>query len=212
MRDAGNCGSQTMGQTEIEINKNSQNKQQDKPRNFENAIFFEQLFNWEFIDIIEEDEELLNCFKNKIYKDFGSFENASFGLFEHVIEDGGSTYSWKRERRYFFLQEFLALCDYKEDAKVSEFIRKELFQHSFDGPEDASEKIIFAQICEDLLKEGLVEDVEVIRKYTNGFLGSIKEYVYLEYLLRYCSKKCFDIVKSKKEIAEDADRLFVWKF
>ncbi|MBO9692139.1 restriction endonuclease [Chryseobacterium sp.] len=176
----------------------------------ENATYFEQLFNWELQEIVEQDDELLKIFKHKVINGFNGLENASFGFFEYDI-DGGTTTSWKGERRNYFLQKFSWMYNIKNDSDVYAFIIKELFKYPIDGAEDTSEKIAFAQICEELLEENLIEDKKVILNYTNGFFNDIKELVYLEYLLRHCSDYCLDIIRSNNELVETADRLFIWQ-
>ncbi len=177
----------------------------------ENAIYFEQLFNWELQEIVGKDEELQKIFKHKVISSFNNFQNASFGFFDYDIEDGGTTTSWKGERRNYFLQDFISMYNIKDDSEVSAFVIQELFRYPIDGAEDTSEKIIFAQICKELLQENLIEDKKTILNYINGFFNDIKELVYLEYLLRYCSNYCLDIVKFNKELVKTADRLFVWQ-
>lgn len=178
----------------------------------ENAIYFEQLFNWELTDRIKENDELLQIFKNKIINDFNNLENAGHGFFEFDIEDGGTSTSLKSERRNYFLNEFVYMFDIKSERNIADFVAEELFRYPFHGAEDTSEKILFAQICEDLIDLNIIEDIDAISNYTSGFFDDIKEFVYLEYLLRHCSKKCYKIIKSNKELIETADRLFVWAF
>ncbi|WP_407478342.1 nSTAND3 domain-containing NTPase [Elizabethkingia meningoseptica] len=177
----------------------------------ENAIYYEQLFNWELQEIVEKDDELLKIFKHKVINSFNNLENASFGYFDYDIEDGGTTTSWKGERRNYFLQKLIWMYDIENDSDICLFIIQELFRYPIDGTEDTSEKIAFAQICEELLQKNLIEDKKVILNYTNGFFNDIKELVYLEYLLRHCSNYWIDVINSNNELVETADRLFIWQ-
>jgi len=51
-----------------------------------NAIYFEQLFNFELTEIIKNDSSLSKSFRDKILKDFHNLTNANIGYFEYIKE------------------------------------------------------------------------------------------------------------------------------
>lgn len=177
----------------------------------ENAIYFEQLFNWELLDIVREHPSLLKIFRSKILRDFDILTNAGFGYFTYDSADEGSFECWIPGRRNYYLSELANIIEIDKDSEITELLKREIFRYPFDGTEDISEKIAFANIAEQFIVQGAISDKKAIEHYISGFVSDLKELVFLEYMTRVCSDESLSIIRKNKELVDDADRLFVWE-
>lgn len=177
----------------------------------ENAVYFEQLFHWELLEVIEENNLLLRTFRSKILKDFNKLDNATIGYSEyedHDYDEGVFT-SWIPARYNYYLAELLGVIDIDKDKQVADFLRVVIFNEKFDGTEEISEKISFSKVATALLNLGLIDSEKSIRHYTAGFCNDIKELVFLEYMTRECTKESLKIIKNNKQFVREADELFL---
>lgn len=175
-----------------------------------NAIYFEQLFNFELTEIIKNDSSLLKSFRDKILKDFHNLTNANIGYFEYDTQE--TTFNcWTKGRYYYFLNEFLNITNIDKDEDVAIFLKNEIFRYPFDGTEDISEKQSFCEIATILIERGYINGKDAIIHYTSGFINDIKELVCFEYMMRKCDKECLEIIRSNKVLAEEADNLFLYE-
>lgn len=171
-----------------------------------NAIYFEQLFNFELAEIIKNDSSLTKSFRDKILKDFHNLTNASIGFFEYdTLETSFSC--WTQRRYYYFLCEFLSIIDI--DVDVAIFLKNEIFRYPFDGTEDISEKQSFCEIATILIEQGYINGKDAIMHYTSGYINNIKELVCFEYMVRKCDKESLKIIRDNKVFAEEADNQFL---
>ena len=171
-----------------------------------NAIYFEQLFNFELIEIIKVDPILSKSFRDKVLKDFHRLTNANIGYFEYDTQE--TTFDcWTQGRYCYFLIELLEVTNIDED--VAFFLKNEIFRYSFDGTEDISEKQSFCEIATILIERGYINGKDAIIHYTSGFINDIKELVCFEYMVRKCDKESLDIIRNNKEFVKDADNLFL---
>ncbi|MTK54303.1 restriction endonuclease [Paludibacter sp.] len=173
-----------------------------------NAIYFEQLFNFELIEIIKVDPTLSKSFRDKILKDFHRLTNANIGYFEYDTQE--TTFNcWTQGRYLYFLIELLEVTNIEEDEDVAFFLKSEIFRYPFDGTEDISEKQSFCEIATILIERGHINEKDAIMHYTSGFINDVKELVCFEYMTRKCNKESLDIIRNNKEFVEDADNLFL---
>lgn len=178
----------------------------------QNAIYFEQLFNWELLDAVKENNELLDIYLNKVVNDFHKLENASIGYFEYDAPDEGSFTCWRPERYNHYLEQLANMFDFSEikhSEKVYHLLKKEIFKYPFHGAEDISEKIAFLQVAELLLDKGIIKSEDAINHYLIGYCDNIKELVFLEYMSRSCSKESLKIIRNNKRLKQEADFLFL---
>lgn len=176
-----------------------------------NAVYFEQIFHWELLEVIEENDLLLKTFRNKILKDFNKLDNAAIGYFEYedYTYDEGSFTSWNPVKYNYYLTELLGVIDIDKDKEIADFLSIVIFNGKFDGTEEISEKISFSKVATVLLNLGLIDSEDAIRHYTAGFLKDIKELVFLEYMTRECTKESLKIIKNNKQLVREADDLFL---
>lgn len=179
-----------------------------------NAIYFEQLFNWELLETIKENNFLQNLFIKKVLKDFNNLENASFGFFHYEVEQ--RIYScWIPERYNYYLDIFFeeVVLNYKIDLndrrEIADFLKREIFRYTIEDTVEISEKVAFSKIVTELLKIGLVNSEDAINHYTDGFCNDIGELVYLEYMTRYCTEESLLLIKNNKELVRQSDNLFL---
>lgn len=175
----------------------------------ENAIFYEQLFNWELLEVLREDPTLLTIFRNQVVNNFSNLTNAGFGYFDFDAPDEGSFECWRPGRRIYYLYEAMSIIDIVEDREFTELLKKELFRYEMDGTEDISEKISFLEAATTLISAGLIDGEEAVRHYTNGFYDDIKELVFLEYMTRVCDKQVLAMIRKNKKLVKEADDLFL---
>lgn len=177
----------------------------------ENAIFYEQLFKWELLEVVKEDAILSAIFRNQLVNNFSNLTNSGFGYFEFDAADEGSFMCHRLERHIYYLREAMSIIDAKKDREFAEFLKTELFRYEFDGAEDISEKISFLQAAEELIAARLIDGKEVVRHYTKGFIDDIKELVFLEYMTRVCDKQVLAMIRKNKRLVKQADDLFLFK-
>ncbi len=171
-----------------------------------NAIYFEQLFNFELIDLVKNDSSLSKSFRHKIIKDFHNLTNANIGYFEY--DTGETTFNcWKRERYYYFLNELLYIVNINKNVAI--FLRDAIFKYQFEGSEDISEKQSFCEIATHLIEKGYINGQDAILHYTTGYINNIKELVCFEYMVRKCNKKSLKILRKNKAFAKEADNIFL---
>lgn len=173
-----------------------------------NAIFYEQLFNFELLEIVKEDHTLLSIFRDQLVNNFSTLENASYGFFEFDAIDEGTFMCYRPERRIYFLREAMYIIDAKKDLAFTELLKAELFKNKFDV-EDMSEKISFLQAAENLISAGLVDGEKAVRHYIKGDIDNIKELVFLEYMTRVCDKQILNIIRKNRALVKTADSLFL---
>jgi ATPase family associated with various cellular activities (AAA). len=173
-----------------------------------NAIYFEQLFNFELTDIIKNNTSLSKSFRDKILRDFHNLTNANIGYFEYDTQE--TTFNcWTQGRYYYFLNELLYITNIDEDEDVAIFLKNEIFRYPFDGTEDISDKQSFCEIATVLIEQGYINGQDAIMHYTSGFIDNIKELVCFEYMVRKCDKESLKIIRNNKVLAEEADNLFL---
>jgi hypothetical protein len=175
----------------------------------DNAIFYEQLFNWELLEVVKNDATLSTIFRNRLVNNFSNLTNSGFGYFEFDAPDEGSFMCWRPGRRIYYLHEAMFIIDAKKDREFAELLKNELFRYDFSGPEDVSEKISFFQVAGNLISAGLLDGEEAVRHYTKGFCDNIKELVFLEYMTRVCNKQVLVMIRKNKRFAKEADDLFL---
>lgn len=175
----------------------------------EKAIFYEQLFNWELLDVVKKDATLSATFRNQLVNSFSTLTNAGFGFFEFDAPDEGTFMCERQERRIYYLHEAMFIIEAKKDREFTELLKIELFRHKFDGTEDMSEKISFLQAAENLIGAGLINGEDAVRHYIDGYIDNIKELVFLEYMTRVCDKQVLAIIRKSKRLIKEADDLFL---
>ncbi len=174
-----------------------------------NAIFYEQLFNMELLEVVEKDAILYAIFRNQLINNFSTLTNAGFGFFKFDAPDEGLFECWRPERRIYYLHEAMFIIDVKKDWEFAELLKTELFRYEFDGTENISEKICFLQVAKDLIDADLIDGEEAVRHYTQGFIDDIKELVFLEYMTRVCNKQVLAMIRKNKKLVKEADNLFL---
>lgn len=177
----------------------------------ENAIYYEQLFNWELLEAIKKDDDLLKTFRDKLINDFGKITNSGFGYFEYSAGEEGEFECWIPGRYNYYLGEAITILEINDDIELATFLAREIFRYSFDGTEDISEKIAFSEVAIQLLGMGFIDSERAIKHYISGFCNDIKELVFLEYMTRHCDKESLKIIKNNKELVRDADNLFLYE-
>jgi hypothetical protein len=175
-----------------------------------NAIYYEQLFNFELSEVIRNNETLTKSFREKILKDFNSLLNANIGYFEFDTEEASFS-CWTQGRYYYFLNNIFEVLNPLEDKELLDFFKEEIFRYPFDGTEDISERQSFCEIAEVLLEANVIKGSKAIKHYTSGFFNHIKELVCFEYMTRKCDKKSLKQIRSNKQLVEEADNLFLNK-
>jgi hypothetical protein len=180
-----------------------------------NSIFFEQLFNWQLVEVVQKNEVLLKSFIEKVLQDFHKLENASFGFFEYDNDEGSFT-CWKKRRYNYYLLMFVEVIptedrviDWNENQEVANFLKKELFRYQLDATDDLSEKIVFSEIATLLLSAGLIKSEDAINHYLPCVFDNVKELVYLEYMTRECTEDALSMMKKNKGLIKDADDIFL---
>ncbi len=177
----------------------------------ENAIFYEQLFNWKLLEVVKKDATLSTIFRNELVNNFSNLTNSGFGYFEFDAPEEDSFMCWRPWRRIYYLHESVFIIEAEKDPEFAELLKVELFKYEFDGTEDISEKISFFQVAEDLIGSGLIDGEDVVRHYSKGFIDSIKELVFLEYMTRVCNKQVLTMIRKDKRLVEEADDAFLNK-
>jgi len=173
-----------------------------------NAVYYEQIFNFELLEVIKNNDTLTKSFREKILKDFNSLLNANIGYFE--FDTGETSFNcWTQERYNYFLHRIFDVLNPSEDKELLTFFKEEIFRYPFDGTEDISERQSFCQIAEVLLEAKVITGSEAIKHYTSGFLNHIKELVCFEYMTRKCDKKSLKQIRNNIQLAEEADNLFL---
>lgn len=180
-----------------------------------NAIFFEQLFNWELLEVLQSNEALRKSFTEKILHNFNTLENASFGCFDYSTEEASFTCA-KYSRYNYYLSQFMDMfltneyvIDMNKDKEIAFFLHEEIFRYQLDETDDMSEKISYSKIAVVLLKIGLIESEEAINHYIPGITNNIKELVHLEYMTRVCSNQSLNFIKNNKQLKKIADNIFL---
>nr|WP_320039259.1 restriction endonuclease [uncultured Bacteroides sp.] len=174
-----------------------------------NAIFYEQLFNTELLEVVENDATLFVIFRNQLINNFSTLTNAGFGFFKFDAPDEGLFECWRPERRIYYLHEAMSIIDVKKDWEFAELLKTELFRYEFDGTENISEKICFLQVAKDLIDAGLIDGEETVKHYIQGPIDDIKELVFLEYMTRVCNKQVLAMIRKNKKLVKEADHLFL---
>jgi len=160
------------------------------------------------LEVIRNNRTLNKSFREKILKDFNNLLNANIGYFE--FDTGETSFScWTQERYNYFLHKIFEVLPHSEDNELLTFFKEEIFRYPFDGTEDISERQSFCKIAEILLEAKVITGSEAIKHYTSGFLNNIKELVCFEYMTRKCDEKSLKQIRSNKQLAEEADNLFL---